>query len=198
VRGDTEALYHVLRVLFGVIGWHAQRRGGMALHSALCERGGKGLALAGSSGKGKSTACHRLPAPWVSLSDDAMLVLPDGDGRFWAHPYPTMSDFMNGGCGGSWDVQRALPLAALFFLAQSPADGVAALSEPETIGRLVDVSTQAAIPMERGADGNLRRELRLHRFDNVCSLARAVPGYDLFVSRHGSFWEKMELTLTSD
>jgi SynChlorMet cassette protein ScmC len=126
-----------------------------------------------------------------------MLVLPDGDGRIWAHPYPTMSWFMNGGCGGSWDVQRGIPLEALFFLTQSPGDRVAPLSEPETIGRLVDVSSQAAIPMERGVDDDQMSELRLHRFENVCSLARAVAGYDLHLTRHGSFWEEMELTLRS-
>ncbi|MCG6536914.1 MAG: SynChlorMet cassette protein ScmC, partial [Syntrophales bacterium LBB04] len=102
----------------------AQANGGILIHGALAERDGMGVILTAPGGTGKTTASKRFPAPWHSLCDDTTLVVLDPQGNYWAHPWPTWSLFQNGQLGGSWDVQRAMPLKGIFLLAQAVEDRV--------------------------------------------------------------------------
>jgi SynChlorMet cassette protein ScmC len=110
----------------------AQSRGGLLLHGALATRTSGGILLAGPVNVGKSTASRRLPPPWRALCDDIALVIRGPQGSYWAHPWPTWSRFFHQGIdpppGGSWDVQQAVPLRAIFFLSQAPDDRAEALS----------------------------------------------------------------------
>lgn len=92
-------------------------RGGLLLHSALAEYRGSGFVMAGPGTMGKSTASGRLPSPWHSLCDDMTLVVRDGNGRYHAHPWPTWSRFFFSGVGGSWAVERSVPLGQSSFWA---------------------------------------------------------------------------------
>ena len=96
------------------------------MHGALAEENGIGVILAAPGGTGKTTASDRLPAPWRSLCDDTTLVVRDSQGKYWGHPWPTWSRFLEGGPGGTWEVQEAVPLRGVFFLSQAPED----LTEP--------------------------------------------------------------------
>lgn len=40
------------------------------LHGALVQKGGQASALIGPSGRGKTTAAHRIGPPWRAISDD--------------------------------------------------------------------------------------------------------------------------------
>jgi SynChlorMet cassette protein ScmC len=193
---DRETEVAQMRRIASQIAREAMGRGGLLFHGALAEYRGSGFIMAGPGTVGKSTASRRLPPPWRSLCDDMTLVVRDGRGRFWAHPWPTWSRFLYGGPGGSWPVEHAVPVRAVFFLLQSPADEL----EP------VNATQAAALTMESAEE--LMREVLLELTDAdsarmLCSealsvakgLAAAVPAYSLKVSLDGRFWEEVERVL---
>jgi SynChlorMet cassette protein ScmC len=193
---DRETGVAQMRRIASQVAREAMARGGLLFHGALAEYKGSGFIMAGPGTVGKSTASRRLPSPWRSLCDDMTLVVRDGQGRFWAHPWPTWSRFLYNGPGGSWDVEHAVPVRAIFFLLQSPTDQL----EP------VNATQAAALAMESAEE--LAREVLLELTDAdaarmLCSealsaakgLAAAVPAYSLKVSLDGRFWEEIERVL---
>jgi hypothetical protein len=156
------------------------------------EGGLSGIILAGPGDVGKTTASQRLPPPWRALCDDTTVVVSDAQGMYWAHPWPTWSRFFSDGPGGSWDVQRAVPLKGVFFLEQSPGDWVEPVGVGHAVARLASSAQQVSHLMTRGLKQKQRRALHLERFENVCRLAQAVPAYLLHVSLTGTFWQEME------
>jgi len=49
--------------------------------------------------------------------------------------------------------------------------------------------------MTHGLGEEETRALQLERFDNLCSLARAVPAHALHISLTGAFWQEIEQVL---
>jgi|GEM_PF-697475 len=167
----------------------AQSRGGVLIHGALAERDGIGVVLAAPGGTGKTTASNRFPAPWHSLCDDTTLVVRDPQGNYWAHPWPTWSRFLDGGAGGSWDVQRAVPLKGIFFLARAAEDRVERVGPGHAVSMLSESAGQASTFMAPGLRKEDLRALHLERFDNLCALARVVPAHVLHITLAGDFWK---------
>jgi hypothetical protein len=176
------------------------REGGVLLHGALAEyrpddSTGQGVIFSAHGGAGKTTASRRLPVPWRSLSDDAVLVMPSGSGRFRAHPWPTWSSFLHEDrSGNGWDVQTSVPLHACFFLRQAGQDSIVSLGPGQAAGLLAESARQInfqdiKLPPEE------RRMLRLQRFDAICSLAKNAPAYLLQISLEGEFWRDVERVL---
>ncbi|UCG42942.1 MAG: SynChlorMet cassette protein ScmC [candidate division WOR-3 bacterium] len=193
---DRESQVRQLQRIDTAITREALVGGGLLLHAALAEYQGSGFILAAPSETGKSTACRRLPSPWRSLSDDRTLVVRVQGGRFRAHPWPTWSRFRNGGPGGSWAVEQAVPLRAMFFLMQSSSDRLEPLN-----------ATQATALIVHSAWDLQRIALKLAEADPafvpLCSegvvaakaLASAVPAYSLRISAGGRFWEEIAKVL---
>ncbi|MDD8025697.1 MAG: SynChlorMet cassette protein ScmC [Acidobacteriota bacterium] len=173
----------------------AQAGGGVLLHGALAERDGLGVILAAAGGTGKTTASHRLPAPWRSLCDDTTLVVRDPHGSYWAHPWPTWSRFLDGEPGGTWDVQSAVPLKGIFFLARAAEDRAERLGLGHSVSMLVECAGQASMVMALGLSPEELRAHHLERFNNLCALARITPAHRLHISLTGAFWREMERTL---
>jgi signal peptidase I len=168
-------------------------RGGLLFHGALAEYRGSGFIMAGPQEVGKSTASRRLPSPWRSLCDDMTLVVPDGKGGFWAHPWPTWSRFLYNGPGGSWAVEDAKPLRAIFFLDQASFDGL----EPIHGTQATALTLQSAEELTRElllelTDTDTARALCDKALGVAKGLAAAVPTYSLKLSLDGRFWEKIE------
>jgi signal peptidase I len=171
-------------------------RGGLLFHGALAEYRGSGFIMAGSQNVGKSTASRRLPSPWRSLCDDMTLVVPDGKGGFWAHPWPTWSRFFYNGPGGSWAVEDAKPLRAIFFLDQAPFEAL----EPIYGTQATALTLQSAEELTRElllelTDTDTARALCDKALSAAKGLAAAVPTYLLKLSLDGRFWEKIEAVL---
>ncbi len=169
-------------------------------HSAeLDSRTTAGILLAGPGTVGKSTASRRLPLPWRALCDDTALVVCSPEGRYWAHPWPTWSRFYNYGIdpppGGSWDVQQAVPLQAIFFLSQSPDDRVDSLSVTQATAMLMEAVHHVSRPMERHLTEAEVRALHREQMAAAEALARAVPAYRLYFSLNGAFWVEIERVL---
>lgn len=181
-----------------------QRRGGVLLHGAVAVRPGTGRAgsgcgviLAGPGTVGKTTASRRLPPPWRSLSDDATLVVRHPQGRYWAHPWPTWSQFFNDGPGGTWPVEKAVPLRAVFFLSQCPVDSVVSLMPAQTTALLMESVQQVSRFMSRGLSHAEKMALHEEQLTAAAALAEAIPAYRLNISLNGEFWKEMEKVLSA-
>ena len=146
----SDGLYIQLMQLSLIIAREAQTRGGILIHGALAERNGIGVILAAPGGTGKTTASDRLPAPWRSLCDDTTLVVRDSQGNYRAHPWPTWSRFLDGGPGGTWDVQSAVPLKGIFFLSHAVEDRVESVGTGHAVSLLVECVKQASMLMAQG------------------------------------------------
>jgi serine kinase of HPr protein (carbohydrate metabolism regulator) len=157
------------------IALQGEHNGALLLHGAQAEKQGSGVILAGPGGVGKTTTSRRMRPPWRSLCDDTTLVVRDQGGSYWAHPWPTWSNFMFGGPGGTWDIQYAVPLLGIFLLTESVE--------------------QASRSIFRYLQKEEVRSLRMQRFDNICALAEAVSCYRLRLSLGGAFWQEMERAL---
>jgi SynChlorMet cassette protein ScmC len=188
----TSGLYVNLVNLSLILAQTTQTRGGILVHGALAERDGMGVILAAPSGTGKTTASNRLPAPWRSLSDDTTLVVRDLHGKYFAHPWPTWSRFLDGGPGGVWNVQKAVPVIGVFFLVQAANDQVERVGPGQAVCLLGESVEQASISMALGKCKEDLRALHLERFNNLCALAKIVPAYLLHFSLTGKFWQEME------
>jgi len=170
-------------------------RGGLLLHAALAEYQGSGFAMAGPSGVGKSTASSRLRPPWRSLCDDAALVVRDRTEQWWAHPWPTWSRFFQGGSGGSWPVERAIPLRAIFFLSQSPSDGLEPVNATQATALTLESAVGLVWEANRLTDEGAARVLSSDGVRAARALASAVPAYALKLSLGGRFWREIERVL---
>jgi len=169
--------------------------GGLLIHGALVERDGYGIILAGPGTVGKSTASRRIPLPWRAVSDDATLVVRDTNGRYRAHPWPTWSRFLDGGPGGSWDVQKAVPVKGIFCLAQAAEDRVERVGRGQAVSLLGEAVGQISAFMVPGLSPEELRVLRLEQFNNLCLMARVVPVHVLHISLTGHFWREIERAL---
>jgi SynChlorMet cassette protein ScmC len=175
--------------------YHGVRQaGGFPLHAALVEHEGAGILLAGQGCAGKSTCCRRLPDTWKVLCDDQILALPHGS-RYVAHPLPTWSEHFAGNVSLGWAIESHAPLAAVFFLEQSPTDAVVPMGQ----GRAASYATQLAAEVLRSTWSERERlneaTLRKGLFQDVCAFAKQVPAYQLKVSLEGAFWTEMERVL---
>lgn len=172
-----------------------QQRGGMSLHAALVDQEGTGVLLAAPGEVGKSTCCRRIPHPWRSLCDDETIVVRDNKNGYLAHPFPTWSDSLWQSSGRTWNVQRYLPLAAIFFLQQAETDEVIPAGQGQT-ALLISRSESCTALRNREILGR-KEEMtsKMKSFSNACEIAKVVPGYILRVSRSGQFWEEMAKVL---
>jgi SynChlorMet cassette protein ScmC len=191
-----------------------QSRGGVLVHGALAEYPfaslgrekdcglGEGILLAGSFSVGKTTASYRLTAPWRSLCDDATLVVRDRSGRYWAHPWPTWSRFYGSkdgpGPGGNWDVQRPVPLRAIFFLSKSPDDDVEPLPAASAMAMLMEAVQHVSNTMTFYRPEEEIQAIYRDQLAAVEALAHSIPAYTLKISLNGEFWKKIERVLQAD
>lgn len=172
-----------------------QDLGGLPLHSALVERNGIGILLAAPGSTGKSTCCRRLPPPWCALCDDETLIVRGDSGKYFAHPFPTWTDYIERRSDRTWNVQRHIPVSAIFFLERANFDEVIPIGEGQTT---ISVFRLASEKFSRNWIDLQLDEQRANQkklFDNTCQLAKTIPAYILRVSPTGRFWEKIEEVL---
>lgn len=173
----------------------ALARGGLLLHAALAEHQGSGFGMAGPGTVGKSTASNRLPSPWRSLCDDMTLAVRDAKGRYWAHPWPTWSRFWSDGPGGSWPVEQAVPLRAIFFLGQAPSDKLEPVNPTQATALILESAVDLVREASLMSDVNAARALVGEGVSAAKAVALAVPAYSLKLSLDGRFWEEIERVL---
>ncbi len=192
-RRDIECMWHALTPIYR----DAIRRQGLPLHAGLIEINGRGVLLAGSSGRGKSTLCRRLPSSYTVLCDEETLVVRDGQGRYWGHPFPTWSRLMKRGHEESWTVQEAVPLSHILFITPAEKDEIKTLGG----GRAAMLTTRSALEKSlrswgRGdADDREGRAIKNQIFHNACLLAGTIPSSLFHVSLTGRIDQEMQKVL---
>jgi SynChlorMet cassette protein ScmC len=170
----------------------SEKNGGLLVHGALAEWNGTGVILAGPGGVGKTTASRRLPPPWRPLSDDTALIVRSPNGMYWAHPWPTWSQYRQGDMSGSWDVGAAIKLGLICMLRQGPDDRISSLPLRQVISELVDVSGQSFFIMANGMNKDAVRRLNLMRFHNAVDISKKIPVCRLDIGLKGNFWDEIE------
>ena len=118
-----DAFYSAMSFGTRAVHWESLYRGGLPFHATLLEYQGQGIILAAPGGTGKSTCSRRVPPPWRACCDDEVLVVKSPDGRYLAHPFPTWSDYYWQRAENTWKVEKALPLAGIFFLSSPRKTG---------------------------------------------------------------------------
>jgi len=174
----------------------AQDSGGLPIHAALIERNGIGVLLAAPGDTGKSTCCHRLASPWQALCDDETLIIPDVKGIYFAHPFPTWSDYLWQRHERTWNVEKHVPLFAIFFLEQAATDEVLGIGPGQAAIFIYQSATQVYQRSWRNLNREEGKAQRKKVFENACELAKAIPAYKLRVSLYGHFWEEIEKVLS--
>lgn len=106
------------------------RQGGFLLHSASALRNGKAFLFAGVSGAGKTTI-SRLAPPDVTLLTDEISYVRKGDGSYVAFGTPFTGELAKLGENVS------APVAALYLLAQGPANRVDPVAPAEAARSLL-------------------------------------------------------------
>jgi SynChlorMet cassette protein ScmC len=176
------------------IGLKVLNDGGLSFHAALIERKGKAVLLAGPGNIGKTTCCRRIPFPWKALCDDEALIVRDNNG-YCVHPFPTWSDYLFKRKKKTWDVQRHLPLEAIFFLRQGKKDKVTPLTPGYSSVLINECANQSTRKNYHHLNGRNKIIFKTKQFLNACALAKKIPCFILHVSLRGRFWEKMEKAL---
>jgi SynChlorMet cassette protein ScmC len=193
--GDSELNILMLRLSLYPIYQRAQKAGGLPLHAGLVERDGRGILLAAPAETGKSTCCRRLPSPWKALCDEETLVLSNDAKHYIAHPFPTWSDYFRKRFERTWDVQRHIPVSAVFFLEQAEEDEVIPLGKGEAAVFAQQSAMQVCYRYFTHLNHEQVRTRKENLFENACELAKTVPAFKLRVSLNGRFWEKIESVL---
>lgn len=170
-----------------------QRKGGLPIHGALIERDGKGILLAAPGGTGKSTCCRRIPSEWHVLGDDEAIVIPDENGNYIAHPFPTWSEYYWKRSKPTWKVENGVKLSAMFFLEQSSNDLAIPLGRGESAVFINQASTQVLSRSWINISKEERNLFKRNLFIIASKLSSSVASYKLLVSLHGKFWEEMQL-----
>ena len=165
-------------------------KGGIPVHAALIKHQGSGILISATGGTGKSTCAQRIPYPWKSLCDDSVLLVPV-NGRYYAHPLPTWSDFiLRNMVHSHWDVKRSLPVSAVWFLEQGNEDSTHILMKGEAASRLYQSAVQMSnYSIIRAENEKQFKEWHGLMFNYCCD---AVSGFSCGVLKAtlgGRFWE---------
>jgi hypothetical protein len=120
----------LLRVIWSVLLPH---NGGAILHACGIHNGGQGFVFPGVSERGKTTLARKVPNPDDVLSDELVIVRAQRSGAWLAYGTPFWGDFQRGGIS-----RHGLPLAAIGFLEQAAALGLAPLSPAAAALRLLE------------------------------------------------------------
>jgi len=169
--------------------------GGLPLHAAMMALDGKGILIAAAGGIGKSTCCGRIVPPWDVLCDDTTLVVLDRASEFRAHPFPTWSNYLWKRSATTWNVQKHMPLWAIFFLEQSAVDEAIPVGQGQASVLITESAMQVCQPGWTNLGSAEKRLIKESLFKNACAIARRVPAFRLRASIHGRFWEEMERAL---
>jgi SynChlorMet cassette protein ScmC len=173
-----------------------QSFGGLPAHAALVELDGKGVLLAGPGGSGKSTLCSRLPKSWSAWSDDQALIVRAQQESYMVHPIPTWSVHLWQRTEMTWNVEKHVPLTAIFFIEPAAFDQVVPMGQGQAAAYLAESAIQVYNPSLNRLDPREARAVKIKLFENASDLVRAIPAYKLRVSLKDRFGEVIEKVLS--
>lgn len=162
------------------------RRGGGIFHGGLIERGDKYYIITAPPGGGKTTAIGRLPIEWQVFADDACLIWPDRNGKFWASPLPTWSVI----------ISRSQPLPAIGLVQiglTMPVSGIIILNKEKQDRLLLLDHSEILLPIFQALCEHPRvvqeqYHSRTELFDIAHKIVNACPSWQLDITLDGDFW----------
>ena len=122
------------------------------------------------------------------------LVLPQGS-RYVAHPLLTWSEHFEDNVFLSWEIESYVPLAAVFFLEQSPTDAVVPMGQGRATFHVTQLAAEVLRCTRSEHQGMNEAVLRKSLFQDASAFAKQVPAYLLKVSLGGAFWTERERVL---
>lgn len=175
--------------------FHSLNAGGIPIHAALTCFKDQGVLITATGDTGKTTCCKRLPkGDWHYLCDDLSLLIRTPNNELYAHLLPTWSDYMIRRTNTRWQVEKKVPVKALFFLEQGGKDEIIPLSNIETTIRFQSAVKQAwFLDMEDSPEQKRSRNKLI--FENTQQIAKEIPAYVLRATLTGEFWKLIEKVL---
>lgn len=168
--------------------------GGLPLHAALLHHPNiGGIAILAPGGTGKSTCTQNAPSPWVSYCDDLILVVKDAQFMYYAHAFPTWSNFLlDRSRKPIWSIERYTGLQGLFFLQKADHDEIIPLLQLDAVQWIYESSMQIYQEFIIYLSKEDQLKQKTQAFSNACNLARQCPSFILKAVHHGYFWEEIE------
>jgi len=99
---------------------------------------------------------------------------------------------MFNGPGGAWDVNRNVPVSGVYFLKRDEKDKSTRNNRAETVCRLVQSAEEALIPITMRNDSYDSKDMRVTRFNNICTFSKSIHSYILSFTQNGKFWQEIE------
>jgi len=164
--------------------------GGGIFHGGLAALENQGYLFTAPPGGGKTTALARIPSPWKTLSDDAALVWPVGNGAFRASPLPTWSILLGQNKEipsiTHWEVATACEIAGVILLKKADQERASPLQPFEAAQYLYRAFSEHPRVVSN------RDPFRKNLFHTACNLAKAVPSWKLELTRGSRFWDHLQ------
>jgi SynChlorMet cassette protein ScmC len=164
--------------------------GGLIIHSVLLRKGNEAVLLAGQNHSGKSKCAKKVGKPWEFLSDDISIYL---DGR--VYPFPTWSYFLHKKeqkIQDKWEVNRGIPLKAIFFLEKTDRDKIVEISKDKAYSQLMEYSTELIRQNFQYLSKEELRAFNTQLFNNCMSFIKFYSTFILQHSLHGDFIKEIE------
>ena len=196
VKRDEHEIIHMMIILF-IIYYQLLQHGGLPLHGALLSHPGYGgIGILAPGGTGKSTCARRIPAPWSSYCDDLFWVVSDGGSQYFAHPFPTWSEYLDENKRQPglkrWNVRNYTHLKDLYFLQKAEDDDSFTLNLPDASLWIFESSMQTCLWLLDDLPKEEQRQIKIRMFENSCILARNIPARILKATLNGQFWKIIE------
>jgi len=166
------------------------KAGGLIIHSVLLKNGNKAILLSGRNHSGKSKCAKKVKKPWEFLSDDISIYL---NGR--VYPFPTWSYFLHKKeqkTQDKWEVNRGIPLKAIFFLEKTDIDNVVEMSKNNAYSQLMENSTELIRQNFQYLSREELRAFNIQLFNNCMTFIKTYPTFILRHSLHGDFIKEIE------
>jgi len=109
-----------------------------------------------------------------------------------AHPFPTWSSYFLKDFSRTFDVQKSVPLKAIFFLEQSLTDEAIRISQGRSALLISGFSAPICKQAWRGFPDRDILQIKEKLLNNVIKLAKTIPAWTLQFSLTGKFWEAIE------
>jgi len=164
--------------------------GGGIFHGGLAALENRGYLFTAPPGGGKTTALARMPSPWKTFSDDTALVWPVGNGTFRATPLPTWSVLLARNKAipsiNRWAIATASEVAGVILLRKAGQERASLLQPIEAAHHLYRAFSEHPRVVSN------RDPFRKNLFHTACNLAKAVPSWELELTRSGRFWDHLQ------
>ena len=168
--------------------------GGILIHGIMVLHEKGAIVIAGDTGAGKTTTVRRLPENiWRRMSDDRTLVVRDQEGDYYAYPWPGGKAYRQPEL--RYDISKGYPLRGVFTVVKNEKNSLEKIEGLSAVAILKYVVDQAMELPDPSIDPEGVGEMRKLRLDNLISIVKKTPIYELKVNLEDPFSDELESVL---